>query len=234
MTEHTQATEERWDPTREDILIGRVTDGEASPMDWGELEQLAGTDPQLWARLAQAQRAHARFARVVDEQVSIAELVELPEAPIYQLSIWQRTARFGGWAAAAALAIAWGINAPAGPGEIAGIGPSFVPARPTADQAYADYLQAGMDEGRVWGELTPQVIESHPIEGTDRYETVIIRRIVERSEVTGAVELRVTVDELGRREILRRPAALETWVPDTARATGQKSAPAMRPRGGAI
>lgn len=200
---------DRWDPTREDILIGRVTDGEASPHDWSELEQIAKDDAHVWVRLATAQRAHARVARVVDEQVSIAELVELPEAPVHPISVWQRAARLGGWAAAAALAIAWGVQ---GPSEQAGLIPRLHVVPPTSEQAYADYVNAGLAEGRVVGELTPQVLEAQPIEGGEGYETLIVRRIVERSRVTGAVELRVTVNDAGLQDVTRRPAALDALL----------------------
>ncbi|MCA9292544.1 MAG: hypothetical protein KDA20_01880 [Phycisphaerales bacterium] len=223
-------TGDRWDPTREDILIGRVTDGEASPADWGELEQLAKDDAHLWVRLAQAQRAHARVTRVVDEQVSIAELVELPDAPTYHLPFWQRAVRFGGWAAAAVLAIAWGVDAP---GERASLIPDLKVTSPTAEQAYADYMNAGLAEGRVLGELTPQVIEAQPIEGGDGYETVFVRRIVERSHVTGAVELRVTVNDAGLQNVVRRPAAMELLLRGT-QAPAQDPSKAKPAAGGAI
>ncbi|MGP1345378.1 MAG: hypothetical protein ACTS3F_01750 [Phycisphaerales bacterium] len=63
---------------REEVLLGRVVDREASAGDWEELERMAGVDPGVWGRLARAERAHARLCAAVEDAIAMAECVELP------------------------------------------------------------------------------------------------------------------------------------------------------------
>lgn len=218
MNEPNANPDHHWSPDREDILVGRVTDGEASPSDWTELEALAQADPALWTRLAQSQRAHARLARAVDEHAAIAELVELPlETHSVLARIGGGLTRYAGWAIAAMLAIAWssqtlgtGANPnPTSNDATASLGSSILnaggndqprvlnAANRTHDDAYRDYINLGMAEGRVLSELEPVILEATPsLDGTT-LSIVVVRQTLERREVTDLREWRVLTDEHG-------------------------------------
>lgn len=109
---------------REQVLLSRVVDHEASPADWAELEQRAVADPAIWHRLACAERAHARLSDAVEDAIAIAECVDLPLG----LSVAQRVSgdapagsrhtlwsafwkQSPGWLVAACLAVMMGVQA---------------------------------------------------------------------------------------------------------------------------
>ena len=120
-----------------DILVTRVVDGRDTASDWRALESLASADPQVWRTLAQAQRDHRAMSREVRAQTAIAAHVS---APVHVLgragapAVGEREAMsrrtrdvstWAGWAAAAAIALAFvgrvgvghGVNAqPVGQG----------------------------------------------------------------------------------------------------------------------
>lgn len=117
---------------REEVLLGRVVDREATPDDWAELERLSDHDPALWTRLAHAERAHARLCAAVDDAIAIAECVELPRADPATLRLAggepdkQTPGRHGwasfirhhaGWALAACLALVLGAQLMPGRGS---------------------------------------------------------------------------------------------------------------------
>ncbi len=193
-------------PMREDILIGRVTDGEATPADWQELESLAASDAGVWTRLAAAQRTHADLSRAVDDELTVAELVHVPahEAVRGGLTpVALRWRAYSGWAAAAAVVIAWaganglGLRAPglsgdAATGGIAGL---------SSDELFSKYVNEGKARGVVLGELPMVMVESSPVEGAaagpeeGRVEVVFVRRVLERAYVNNLY--RVARDEHG-------------------------------------
>lgn len=196
---------------REEVLIGRVTDGEASPSDWAEIESMAQRDSSLWQRLAQSQRAHARIESAVEDAIAVSEFVELPRHSAHVQAFSARWREFGGWAAAAVLALAWlgihqrsahqSVPAPGGNGvQQAGIIPI---SSATPDQAYARYLEAGKDDGRIVTVLPPQMLEATEAGSSGAREIYFIRPVVERVKATDVQRLRVTTDEHG----------LQRWVP---------------------
>ena len=97
-------------PTREDILIGRITDGEASPNDWAEIESIAESDPGVWHRLASSQRTHARMESAVEDAIAIAELIDAPDMRRVGRPVIARIREYSGWALAAGLALALGVT----------------------------------------------------------------------------------------------------------------------------
>lgn len=202
MNESTNPFDLRYEPTREDVLIGRVTDSEASPTDWSELDQIARTDPAVWQRLAQAQRAHARFERAVEDEIAIAELVEIPEPPSVIASFKSRWQSWSGWAVAAAVVLAWlgARNMQLGPlqsaPQTAGLGLSLTP-----DAALQKYLDTGSSNGRVLHEMPLQVVESREDE-SGKQIIYYIRPILERAEVKELKVMRVLGDENGRESVV--------------------------------
>lgn len=113
------------EPSREDIVIGRVVDGEATSLDWSALDQIALADAAVWERLGRAHRAHARLEREVEDAIAIAELIGAPtsgtQASAGRFNFARAARQYGGWAAAAALALAWaGLQRPTAPAPQAG------------------------------------------------------------------------------------------------------------------
>lgn len=116
---------------REEVLFGRVVDREATPDDWVELERLGDADSAIWARLARAERAHARLCTAVEDAIAIAECVDLPRAEVQRLRLagenavnnsggrgWGAFIRRGaGWALAACLSLLLGVQFMAGRGD---------------------------------------------------------------------------------------------------------------------
>jgi hypothetical protein len=172
------------EPTREDVIIGRIVDGEASPSDWHDLDRIAEKDAAVWQRLAQAQRAHARLERAVEDEIAVAELVSLPlhrERAVYDFV--SRVRSYGGWAIAAVLALALiGAYNPLSRGTpLNAAGFTGVPLeQATPDQAYDRYLQAGMKDGRVVQEMPSVLVDSKDLNGAQGGEVVIVRRVMER------------------------------------------------------
>lgn len=187
---------------REEVLIGRVTDGEASPSDWAEIESMAQRDPTLWQRLAQSQRAHARLEGAVEDSIAVSEFVDLPRHAMGGAHEFvARWRQYGGWAAAAVVALAWfSIHRNAvvqGGSQQAGIVPiSLSAANP--DEALKQYLQAGTREGRVVSELPFIMVDASDVPNAKDHEVYFIRPVLERVKATDMQSMRVTTDEHGR------------------------------------
>lgn len=220
MTNHTpnHPHPDRYDPSREDILVGRVVDSEAGPADWAELEQIAKSDPALWQRLAQAQRAHARLERAVEDEIAVAELVELPPPVGVIASFRTRWQTWGGWAVAAAVALMW-LGAGHGPAFLRApfSGPQANPANSAslfATAAPEDLLQGYLDRGRqnnvVLSQGPLQLVDARELGPGQGKEVIYIRPIVERMIVTDFRVLRPTQDETGRAcEVPAEPIRLD-------------------------
>jgi hypothetical protein len=185
-----------------DILLSRVADGEATEADWTAFRRLAEADPALWRELAEMQRDAAELSAVVNRAIALADAVEAPaEAQIVVrfsdrlrlVGVW------GGWAAAAALALAWATGelsagAPTRGGEQANLLGAFS----TPDAALQAYLDRGRQAGTVLDQIPAKVIlDTRPIGGPDgRVEVIFVRQIVERAVVDNLY--RFGQDELGR------------------------------------
>lgn len=202
---------DRYEPTREDVLIGRVVDAEATPADWGELEHLAKGDGSLWQRLAQAQRAHARLERAVEDEIAIAELVELPEPPSVIASFRSRWQTWGGWAAAAALALAWlgAGNGPLAFRPAGGPGGNTAGLAPSLDGMWQQYIDSGKQNDRVINEMPLQLVDSRELEGGRGYEMIYVRPVLEKKVVTDVRRMRVVKDDSGAERTVLDPRPLQ-------------------------
>lgn len=199
MTEHV---------AREEILIGRVVDNEATPAEWNELEALAAHDGAVWARLARTQRdADALRAgfELVAAGAEEADSADRVAGAAHAMSIRLRS--WTGWAAAAAIALAWvglrGVLQTGGqtrPGaEVAGI--------LTPDEALQRYLSEGEKEGRVVGQLPKQMLDVRTNAKGER-EVVYIRAICEVAPFDRMYHF--VQDEHGRPVIAPVPASQMT------------------------
>lgn len=193
-------------PTREDVLIGRVVDGEANDADWADLERVARTDADIWKRVAHAQRAHARLERAVEDAIAVAELVDLP-AYRPARGVWGRTRSGLGWAVAAALGLALvgnyqrvmpGARETIDASQVAGFGVPLHKA--STDEAFNQYITSGLANGRVVGEMDPVLVEAREVEGTGGVpvrEVIVVRRVVERISGANMPVFTVRTDEHG-------------------------------------
>ena len=205
-----------WEPQRVDVLIGRVVDSEATSNDWGELERLADADPQLWGRLARAQRAHARLTEAVEDELLITELVDLPEPETMRLTFGERMQRWSGWARAAALCLAWLLtqNAPdSTPGNRADVLPKFVVNDSTPDDAWNSYVETAKLANSFVTELPPVLVSSTPLPGGSQ-EVFFVRRSLERTTLTDMAQVRVSQDEQGRPVLSSDPEPTLVEVPE--------------------
>lgn len=187
---------------REEILINRVVDGEATPADWTELDVVAQRDPSIWARLAEAQRAQASLQRAVEDALTAAELVDLPFQSERLERAWDARIRiWGGWLVAAVLLVAWAGNlasvralnrsseAASGAPTLAGL------SGLSPDQILQAYKQTGMEDGRVVGEMPMVMLETVPT-ADGRAQITFVRPLVERVVVDQLYEL--GQDDAGR------------------------------------
>lgn len=202
---------ERYEPTREDVLIGRVVDGEATPSDWGELEGIARADGSLWQRLAQSQRAHARLERAVEDEIAITELIELPEPPSVVASFKSRWQSWGGWVAAAALGLAWlgagnGPLAMRSPGQSPGSTATFAPS---LDGMWQQYINSGKQNDRVINEMPLQLVDSRDLGEGRGYEMIYVRPVLEKKVVTDVRLMRVVKDDTGAERAVLDPKPLQ-------------------------
>ncbi len=186
-----------------DILISRVVDGTALDHDWAALESLAQKDPGLWRDLAQSQRQHAALVSVVGSAVRIADETPLDIPESHVIGRISGVARWGGWAAAAAVALAWlGGARPGGQSHMQTAGPpggiTGAPAFTDPAEALGAYLRLGLDQGTVLGEMPAKVVlQTLPADdGSQRYDVYYLRQIVERARVDDVY--RMSSDELGR------------------------------------
>lgn len=195
-----------FEPTREDVLIGRVVDGEASASDWEALERIAQSEPGVWERLGRAQRVHARLEREVEDAIAIAELTELPHGHLASYSVTSRVRQYAGWAVAAVLAVAFlgtlgVIKSGPNSGNTARLGlPDW-----TADQALQQYLDKGKAQGVVVEELPAKLFDARILDDGHTKEVVFIRQIIERRNLSDISVLSVEIDENGRERVFHQP-----------------------------
>lgn len=192
-------------PDGRDILISRVIDAEATPDDWRDFRALAAHDPNIWRDLADAQLLHERLCEGFRATTAGADLVALPLPESDAKPLQRRldtTARWGGWAAAAALLLVWSTGSlPLGQPRQGVQGASLLPAGPslsdaTPDQALARYLAAGQNTGVVVGEVPDRVVVETNPRDDGSVEVLYIRQIIER-RVTDQI-FREIRDDTGR------------------------------------
>lgn len=186
-----------------DLLISRVIDGRASAQDWDRFRALAANEPSIWCELATTQEQHESVRDELAGMLRVADRVELPGGIIDEEGTRRRmsfASKWGGWAIAAALLIAWSLGMPRasstldqGP-QIAGIpGIGLKDAQP--EQAFEQYIESGQKMGRVISEMPEQlVVETKPLpDGT--IEVIYVRQIIERKVIDQAY--RMMHDETG-------------------------------------
>lgn len=206
---------------RLDLLISRIAGGDASPGDWEAFAALAADDPAVWRSLASAQRDHQSLSLAVGVALHAADRVELPSR--HAGAAWaerfpdrdhahpaRRIAAAGGWAVAAALALAMfapGLGGlrpvapvPAGT-NAAGLIPAGYVAVRSPEDALKAYMDVGLRQNRVLGELGEPVMVKRRQTDDGRIEVLYVRQFVERAELSDLV--RFAQDEAGRSHPVR-------------------------------
>ena len=194
-----------------DLLISRIADGEATSQDWSAFATLAERSPSAWKNLAQAQRDHQSLSLAVGVALHAADRVDLPSRDAADIFLHRahasspatRVRQYGGWAVAAAVALAWlGVNG--GQFSLPGAGrapnqANIIPAGyfkvNSSDDALQLYRNQGKLDGRFIAEV-PVLLESSPAATGQGYEVVYVRQFVERARVDNL--LRFAQDESGK------------------------------------
>ncbi len=201
---------------REELLISKAIDGQATPSEWDELTAMAGDDPMLWCRVSETLRECTSFARAVNAFAGAADAIELPadEPSPGRLT---RTSRdtaggrfgaWGGWAVAAVVAITWALGLfgpmPTNQGiEQSGIASAELLRLAPAADLFRAYLDRGRQEDLVIGEVPKKVlIDSRPASSGQGYELLYLRQVLERAIVADLYQF-TAQDELGRPTLVR-------------------------------
>ncbi len=186
-----------------DMLISRIVDGEAGDGDWTSFRALAEREPSLWRELAEYQRDQSELSAVVASAIRIADGVEAPVEEEMGRRLSTRTrlvSTWAGWAAAAAVALAWftGLNNHQSPStgnnanlvNLDSLKPQEVvdnyvkQGKLSPDDLYNTYLDVGRERGLVVGEVPDRVlITARPMKSGGGYEVVYMRQIMERTRV---------------------------------------------------
>lgn len=199
-----------------DMLISRVVDGVAGATDWSELERLAASDSGVWREIALAQRDQRLLGEAMAPAFVAADMCALPDpdAIAYKFSPsgeasprhrWARALSWGGWAAAAAIGLAFAQHSkqqsPASSDPMqAGIGSFLNPIsslkdRLSADEALELYRVRGRQEGRYVMEMPNRVLVESSQRPDGQWDVIYIRQLVEKGVVKDLY--RVSHDELG-------------------------------------
>lgn len=179
-----------------DILLSRAVSGDRDA--FAAVCARAATEPALLEELAAWQADELRLARAARDLESIADRAELPPAESARGRSWRAGL---GWAAAAAIAIAWisqsVLPQDAGPARenVAGFDPFTGFA--TSDDAFDAYVDKARQDGVIYGDVAPPtIIGSRELGGDEGFEILVVRQIIERRRVPEMFRL-VPVDESG-------------------------------------
>jgi hypothetical protein len=183
-----------------EVLISRVVDGEATARDWDRFRAIADQDPTLWREMAEYQHDHGAVVAMVSQAIAIADEVEAPTHEDMEERLRNRLrilASWGGWAAAASLAVMWGVGQAKTTGPILGSSAGIVPGLNTPSDFLKGYLQQGQATGQVVGEMPEKIlVETRALPEGQGYEVYYIRQIIERTTVPDL--FMIGTDEAGR------------------------------------
>ncbi|HCT44077.1 MAG: hypothetical protein CMJ35_10615 [Phycisphaerae bacterium] len=198
---HDDLLDELLPDSARDLLISRVIDGRASTSDWDRFRALASREPEIWCELAETQEQHEAVRCELAGAIAAADQIDLPVGPIDDTHTRERlgmVGKWGGWALAAALLLAWSLGYPMLPaqggsgngtqtaglpvGGLGGIG--LTEAEP--EQAFEQYMSAGQKAGRVIAEMPEQVVvETRPMPDGS-IEVMYLRQVIERRVIDQA------------------------------------------------
>ncbi len=181
-------------PSREEMLISRAVEHAATAAEWAELERMASSDAGLWRRLGESMRDQTELESALNEYVDAIDYDAcwqrglVSPAPAEARAVSRiRLVQWTGWAAAAAVALAWVI---AMPGREAAVQPAAQHASWSSDEAFDHYIDRAWEEGRIVGQLPLSLLETRPSADGTKTEILYLRQLIERAEVEGVQEIR--------------------------------------------
>lgn len=205
---------ERGEVRREEILFERVLSGEGRDRSWSELEGLAGSDPQVWERVARRFRDGLAWSEDVERALEVADHVELPRGGFESDPVpgpmtisrssggVSRWAAGLGWVAAVLIAIlGWtqgsrtGSDSGGVPSERAVTEAVEMEELPSEGKTPRREVTDEKKSGELVQELPHRIVEARPVD-RDSVEILFIRRSLERMVVDQLME--VGRDDLGR------------------------------------
>jgi hypothetical protein len=184
-----------------DVLISRIVDREDGPADWTSFDELARMDARVTVGLVAAMRDDATLRAAMDGAVAVADRVGLRSPPLVRM---RSLVHWGGWMAAAVLALVWMATNPR-----LKRAPESAPPEPMVRSDASDTPHPARSASEVVQELPNVMMESRPIPGSDEIEIVYLRRAIERAIVSDAYT--VGRDETGHPFRVR--ADLTQFVP---------------------
>lgn len=188
-----------------DLVISRVIDARAGDAEWATLRQLATRDDSVWDDLAAARRDAGLLSAAMEPVTAAADRTPMP-----RLKVSRGGGRIGGsfsfsrslgWAVAAAMGVVALVQF-----NTNRLTTGIEHARPnlgglstrSADQALADYLEIGKQQGRVISEMPERIVlESRPNPSGEGYEVLYVRQLIERAVVQDL--FRIGVNEVGKK-----------------------------------
>lgn len=195
-----------------DLALSRFVDGLAASDDVSLIDSEEAARPGVWRQVAQAQRLNASLNTELIPMLARAANVIIPAAAPIVIPVNGRdsdsashrfsrrtklAAAWGGWAAAAAVALST-LAPVATPSNTATLERGSVASAPilSAAETLSDYLSKGKTDGTVIGELPRKVL----VETTERadgagFDVIYLRQIMERARVDDLY--RFSSDELG-------------------------------------
>lgn len=209
-----------------ELVISRVVDGRAGTREWSTIESIAATDVSIWREIAMAQRDQRALEILVSSAGSIAEATSLPHPsetePAHVELPRRRTGSWAGWAAAAAILLAYITGVPLNglklnsPGsgtnsdQQANLGP-HLPL--SADEALANYLTTGKKEGSVLGEIPDKLLVEATPATNGGYRVITIRQILEVHQVDNLLHFPTSKDEQGNTITQAVPVSIRSSQP---------------------
>ncbi len=182
----------------QDVLISRIIDGVATSDDWVTFRAVAASDPTIWGELAQTQHAHETLTDRMEHLIGCADMVDLPGGLMCDRVMRSRTdlvARWGGWAAAAAILLVWGFgwstnrSASESSSQVAGLidvnnpiisGAKTFLEEAEPEQAFDQYMNSGQSSGQVVGEMPEKIVIETRAMPDGSIEVLYLRQIIER------------------------------------------------------
>jgi hypothetical protein len=187
-----------------DILITRVIDRRATAADWVELEALAAADASVWRELVAAQKHDAALSHAVGEAVASADRVSIPHSTqAGEAGVHRRlrlVATWGGWAAAAAVALMFATQRPPARNDPLAGTQTAGPSLPLPEML-SQYIDQGKKQGTVVGELPDKIVLDSIKTADGGTEITFVRQIVEKARVDDLY--RMTTDEAGNPQAVK-------------------------------
>jgi hypothetical protein len=186
-----------------DILMSKIAELEADDQDFEQFIAVAEHSPTAWRELIETIRDRAALDRLAATAGDRAERIDIDAMDDARVPVVSGTTarthghllasigRWSGWAVAAALVLAFVLDARSGPTssattgsphpmpQQAGIGPSV-----SAREAFDHYLERGRAEGTVLSS-TPQrvLLDTRPAPSGEGYELIYLQQVLERDVV---------------------------------------------------